>query len=94
MRRGGAGLCFLPWLTTLVGGVVANVWFGPLAIAGYLVTGMGDAIGEPAGTRFGRHPYRVWSLSAVRATRTLEGILAVFMVSFLALVITGFLFRS
>lgn len=82
----------LPWLTTLVGGVVANVWFGPMAIAGYLVTGMGDAIGEPAGTRFGRHPYRVWSLSAVRATRTLEGSLAVFMVSFLALVITGFLF--
>lgn len=82
----------LPWLTTLVGGVVANVWFGPLAIAGYLVTGMGDAIGEPAGTRFGRHPYRVWSLSAVKATRTLEGSLAVFLVSFLALWLTVLLF--
>lgn len=72
--------------------MVANVWFGPLAIAGYLVTGMGDAIGEPAGTRFGRHPYRVWSLSAVKATRTLEGSLAVFLVSFLALWLTVLLF--
>jgi len=78
----------LPWLTTLIGGVVSNVLFGPLAIAGYLVTGMGDAIGEPVGTRFGRHPYRVWSLSSVRAERTVEGSGAVFAVSLLALVLT------
>jgi len=78
----------LPWLTTLIGGMVSNVLFGPLAIAGYLVTGMGDAIGEPVGTRLGRHPYRVWSLSSVRAERTVEGSGAVFAVSLLALVLT------
>ncbi len=42
----------LPWLTTGIGGVAGNLFFGHLAIAGYLVTGLGDAIGEPAGTRF------------------------------------------
>lgn len=68
----------LPWLTTLVGGLLSNVLFSNLAIAGYLVTGMGDAIGEPVGVRFGRHPYKAWSLTAVRATRSLEGSLAVF----------------
>jgi len=70
----------LPWLTTLVGGLLSNVLFSNLAIAGYLVTGMGDAIGEPVGVRFGRHPYKAWSLTAVRATRSLEGSLAVFSV--------------
>ncbi len=82
----------LPWLTTLIGGVVTNVLFGSLAIVGYLVTGMGDAIGEPAGTRFGRHPYRVWSLSAVKASRTVEGSLAVFMVSLVALLLSVLIF--
>jgi len=38
--------------------------------------GWGDAVGEPVGTRFGRHPYRVPSLAGVPATRTLEGSLA------------------
>lgn len=84
----------LPWLTTLVGGVVTNVYFGPMAIAGYLVTGMGDAIGEPVGTRWGRHTYKVWSLSAIRATRSIEGSLAVFAVSLLALGITVLIFPS
>ena len=47
---------------------------------GYLVCGSGDAVGEPVGTRWGRHPYRVPSLSGVPALRTLEGSLAVFLV--------------
>ncbi|HOF55224.1 MAG TPA: hypothetical protein PLG13_05730 [Prolixibacteraceae bacterium] len=82
----------LPWLTTLVGGLLSNVLFGNLAIAGYLVTGMGDAIGEPVGVRFGRHPYKAWSLTGVRATRSLEGSLAVFLFSALALVISVLIF--
>ena len=55
-------------------------------IAGYLVAGVGDAIGEPAGTRFGRHTYKVWSRSSVPAIRSWEGSLAVFLAS--ALVVT------
>ena len=82
----------LPWLTTLVGGLLSNVLFSNLAIAGYLVTGMGDAIGEPVGVRFGRHPYKAWSLTGVRATRSLEGSLAVFLFSALALVISVLIF--
>lgn len=82
-------LVILPWLTTLLGGVFTNLCFGSLAIAGYLVTGFGDAIGEPVGTLFGRHPYRVLSFSRVKAIRTLEGSAAVFLASLLALVITA-----
>jgi len=75
-----------PYLATLFGGILSNVLFGEAALAGYLVTGFGDAIGEPVGTRFGRHPYRVPSLFAtVASTRTLEGSTAVCLVSFLAL---------
>lgn len=82
----------LPWMTTLVGGVVSNVYFGPFAIAGYLVTGLGDAVGEPAGVRWGRQVYKVWSPSAVKATRSVEGSLAVFSMSLMALLITVLIF--
>lgn len=79
----------VPYFTTLVGGLVSNMLFGPLAVAGYLVTGLGDAIGEPAGTRFGKHHYRVRSLSSVPATRSLEGSAAVFIMSVVALALAA-----
>lgn len=75
----------VPYFTTLVGGLISNMLFGPIAVAGYLVTGLGDAIGEPAGTMFGKHHYRVRSLSSVPATRSLEGSTAVFIMSAVAL---------
>ena len=77
----------VPYATTLFGGLVTNILFGPVALAGYLVTGLGDAIAEPVGTRFGRHPYRVPSLSLVSATRSLEGSTSVFVMSVAALII-------
>jgi phytol kinase len=75
----------VPYFTTLAGGLICSMLFGTIAIAGYLVTGLGDAIGEPAGTMFGKHQYRVPSLSSVPATRSLEGSAAVFIMSVLAL---------
>ncbi len=79
----------VPYFTTAVGGLVSNILFGPVAVAGYLVTGLGDAIGEPAGTMFGKHHYRVRSLSSVPATRSLEGSAAVFIMSVGALLLTA-----
>jgi len=74
----------VPLITTAVGGLASALWTGPFAAVGYLVAGWGDAVGEPVGTRFGRHPYRVPSLAGVPATRTLEGSLAVFLFSWIA----------
>jgi phytol kinase len=68
-----------PYFATLIGGVASNVLFGPIAIVGYLTAGLGDAIGEPVGVRFGRHRYRVPSLRDVKTTRSLEGSAAVFL---------------
>jgi phytol kinase len=79
----------VPYFATLIGGVVSNLAFGPVALAGYLVTGLGDAIGEPVGTMFGAHRYRVHSLSSVPATRTLEGSAAVFLMSAAALLVAA-----
>ena len=79
----------VPYLATLIGGVASNLAFGPVAVAGYLVTGLGDAIGEPVGTMVGRHAYRVRSLSAVPATRTLEGSAAVLLMSVAALLVAA-----
>jgi phytol kinase len=67
-----------PYLATLLGGLASNILFGSTAIFGYLVAGIGDAVAEPIGSRFGRHRYRVPSLSSVRSFRSIEGSAAVF----------------
>lgn len=73
----------VPLCTTALGGLLSNLFFGYFASIGYLVGGWGDAAGEPVGTRWGRHRYRVLSLAGVRATRSLEGSAAVFVVGWL-----------
>lgn len=70
----------VPLVTTAVGGLASALLAGPFASVGYLVAGWGDAVAEPVGSRWGRHPYRVPSLGGVPAERTLEGSLAVFLV--------------
>lgn len=70
----------VPLFTTALGGVLANVIAGQFALVGYLVGGWGDAVGEPVGTRWGRHRYKVPSLAGVPATRSLEGSTAVLLV--------------
>jgi phytol kinase len=74
----------IPLLTTAVGGGIANLAFPGFAWVGYLVCGWGDAAGEPVGTRWGRHRYRVPSMAGVRATRSLEGSAAVLLIGALA----------
>ncbi len=78
----------IPYLATLIGGVTSNFLFGPLALTGYLVTGIGDAVGEPVGTRFGRHKYKVPSLVGPRSERSYEGSAAVFLASAFAISLT------
>lgn len=71
----------VPLVTTALGGVLANLLFPAWAAVGYMVVGWGDAVGEPVGTRWGRHRYRVPSLAGVPATRSLEGSAAVLVAS-------------
>jgi phytol kinase len=77
----------VPYFATLIGGLLSNILFPSTAVFGYLVTGLGDAVAEPVGTRFGRHEYRVPALTGVRAIRSLEGSAAVFVASLLALTV-------
>jgi phytol kinase len=77
----------VPLATTAIGGLLANLFFGPFAYIGYLVGGWGDAVGEPVGTAFGRHRYRVLSLGGVPATRSLEGSAAVLIAGALVAVL-------
>lgn len=86
----------IPLATTAAGGVLANLLFSPFAPVGYMVTGWGDAVGEPVGTRWGKHRYEVPSLAGVPATRSLEGSAAVFVVgtAAAALVLAGMGFAA
>ena len=76
----------VPYFATLIGGLAANIFFPSTAVLGYLVCGLGDAIAEPVGTRFGKHQYRAPALHGVRAVRSLEGSASIFLVSVLALI--------
>lgn len=74
----------VPLVATAAGGVTANLLFPGSSVVGYLVCGWGDAVAEPVGVRWGRHPYAVPSLSGVPARRTLEGSLSVLLVGSIA----------
>lgn len=71
----------VPLITTALGGVIANVLFPAWAFVGYAVVAWGDAIGEPVGTRWGRHRYTVPSIGGVSASRSIEGSAAVLVAS-------------
>ncbi len=71
----------LPLLATALGGVLSNIFFPAAAYIGYFVGGWGDAVGEPVGTKWGKHRYTVPTLFGVRATRSIEGSTAVMLVS-------------
>ncbi len=75
----------VPYFATLIGGLLSNMLFPATAVFGYLVTGLGDAVAEPVGTRFGKHRYTVPAFTGVKAVRSVEGSAAVFVVSILAL---------
>jgi phytol kinase len=77
----------IPYFATLLGGMTSNIFFGPLAMVGYLVGGLGDAAGEPAGVRWGRHRYRI-PFSDALVTKTFEGSMAVLAASVVALSIS------
>ena len=77
----------IPYIATLVGGVAGNIWFGPVSIIGYLVGGLGDAAGEPVGTRWGKHRYVVPTMSSVTTTRSIEGSIGVFIASVVAVAV-------
>jgi phytol kinase len=74
----------VPLTMTAVGGLACAVLAGPYAGVGYLVAGWGDAVGEPVGSRWGKHRYSVPSLGGVAAERSLEGSAAVLVVGWLA----------
>lgn len=73
-----------PLCCTAIGGVLAQLVAGRLAIVAYLIGGWGDAVGEPVGIRWGRHRYVVPSLGGIPSTRSIEGSLAVFVASSIA----------
>lgn len=77
----------IPLVTTAVGGIATNSFFPAFAYVGYLVCGWGDAVGEPVGSRWGKHRYNVPSLAGVTAQRSLEGSAAVFVVGSIAAVV-------
>ena len=69
----------VPLMATALGGLVTVLLVGDIAVVGYLVCGWGDAVGEPAGARWGRHRYSTPFSSSKDHFRSLEGSAAVFL---------------
>jgi len=78
----------LPLVATAVGGVASNIFWGSkAAMLGYLISGIADAVAEPIGVCFGRIEYRVPSRAGGGTKRTLEGSIAVFLASFIIIIL-------
>jgi phytol kinase len=84
-------LVLIPLISTGLGGVISNSLFFGWAHVGYLACGWGDAAGETIGKRFGRHQYRVRLPFALRADRSIEGSVGVFVVATVS-VMAGLMF--
>lgn len=76
----------VPFLTTILGGLISSTLFAKTAFFGYLVLGIGDAMGEIIGTRFGHHKYNVAYFGNI-SQRSYEGSLAVFVSSLIVIII-------
>lgn len=74
---------FIPYLSTLSGGILVNYFFPDLVIIAYLVCGVADASGEVIGTRFGKHRFRVNIFNIHKSEKSLQGSGSVFLFSFL-----------
>jgi phytol kinase len=70
----------IPSVATMLAVLLNRTFFGDYANLGYLVAGWGDAAGEPIGVRFGKHRYKVPTLTGIPCTRSIEGSAAVFLV--------------
>lgn len=79
----GSLYIILPYLSTLIGGVLLNYFFPEYVILGYLICGLGDASGEVIGTMFGKHRYRVKLLNLHNSFKSIEGSSSVFLLSFI-----------
>ncbi len=80
----------VPFIMTALGGMLSNIAFGKYAVIGYITTGWGDAVGEPAGTRWGKHRYRIPTFTGILACRSIEGSTAVFLASLAGCIIISF----
>ena len=76
----------IPSVATMIAVLMNRTFFGDYANLGYLVAGWGDAVGEPIGVRFGKHRYKVPTLTGIPCTRSIEGSAAVFLMGSFAAV--------
>ncbi len=79
-------LVWEPWLATSLGGLVV-LWLWPQwSIIAFAVTGLADALAEPVGLRWGRHPLKLPMPWLAKSRRTWEGSLSVVLVACLVFV--------
>jgi len=73
----------VPYIASVLGAFLSKLFVGDFFYIGILVTGIGDAIAEPIGVKFGKHKYSVPAITKLKAKRSIEGSLSVFMIGFL-----------
>ena len=77
----------IPLIATFLGGVSSNILFPSIAFCGYLIAGIGDAVGELIGTPFGKHKYAPLSKLGIHNKKSYEGSFAVFVFSLIVLLL-------
>ena len=73
----------IPYLSSAIGSVISYFFWPETWLVGLVCTGVGDAVGEPFGVRFGKHKYRVPTMTGIVSHRSIEGSLSIAFMSFI-----------
>jgi len=72
----------IPYLSTLLGGILINFYFPNIVILGYLICGIADASGEVIGTKYGKRFYEVKLFNFHTSYKSIEGSSSILTISF------------
>ena len=71
----------IPYLATVLGGILINFYFPNYVILGYLICGIADASGEVIGTKFGKRFYEVKLFNIHASLKSIEGSSSILTIS-------------
>ncbi|MHA1596321.1 MAG: hypothetical protein ACTSYT_03775 [Candidatus Asgardarchaeia archaeon] len=69
----------IPYISSVSAAALVNIFLGDLLPMSILAAGLGDAVGEPIGARYGRHKFKVPSITGIDVERSLEGSASIFI---------------
>ncbi|MHA1506681.1 MAG: hypothetical protein ACTSR0_05840 [Candidatus Asgardarchaeia archaeon] len=84
----------IPYVASVSAAALVNIFLKDMLPISILAAGLGDAIGEPIGVKYGKRKFQVPSITGIKVERSVEGstsiFLAIFVMTSIYFTIKGF----